>query len=399
MARIGLKLREIVKNNGVQAARDTFREALREGKITRNQVSLRELAESLIGPQWADRLRETTGRARLRESIDAVDASGFAAITGQLLVDTIKEKYKMATMVTDQLVTTLPITNGNLGPQREPWLSDVMDDPAHLQQKENYPQTAFVGQYIDYPAPQKFGRICAVTFEAIYSDLTGQILDSAGSVGRRTGLWVENQRLRVMCGAVNNHSWNGTAYNTYQTATPWVNAIADFTLTDWKSVQKVELLFAQMRDPVTGWPIDIEGMNCLTVPPLKHTARRIFAATETRSGDITSGAGDQTISVNPLDNYQLYVSKHLYRILTDAAAGAFPGLGLTEARASTFTLWGDFKRAFVWREVYPLQVVQAPPNDPAEFNQDVVLQVKAGVFGVAAVRDPRFVVRAYNASA
>lgn len=404
MARIGLKLREVMKGKpareGTRLACDVLREGIKSGKISRDDISFRELAESMIGNDWATHLRAVSAGAEtpmaLRESIDAVDSSGFSAITGQLLVDEVKDKYKLATFVSDQMFRTVKVTNGNLGTHIVPYLTDTLDDPGIVNQGQQYPQTTFNGQYITLAAPEKYGRICALTFEAIYSDLTKQIMDSASSVGRRVGLWVEKKRLRVALGLDNNHVWNGTSYNTYQTSSPWINSKTDFTLTNWTSIQALELLFSQMLDPVLSEPIEIDGAQMLVMPKLKYTAKRIINATEVRSGDITSGTGDQVISNNPLDGgYSLMDSKHARRQLRTYGSGTFT----SDAIADSLVLFGDFKKAFYWREVFPLQTVQAPPQNPAEFNQDIVFQVKANVFGVAGVWDPRYVIRAYNSSA
>jgi hypothetical protein len=405
MARIGLKLREVMKGRpaaeGVRVAGEVLREAIRDKKIAKEDISLREMAQSLIGDGWEGHLRNVATRGAespmaFRESVDAVDSSGFSSITGQLLVDEIKDKYKLATFVTDQMFRTIKVTNGNLGTHVVPYLTDVVDDPDTVQQGQKYSETSFQGQYITLAAPAKFGRICSVTFEAIYSDLTKQILDSAGSVGRRVGLWVEKKRLRVALGLDNNHVWNGTSYNTYQAATPWINSKTDFTLTDWKSIQTLELMFSKILDPVLNEPIEIEGAQWLTVPSLRYTAKRILNATEVRSGDITTGTGDQLVSANPLDgSYQLLTSKHMRRQALTYGSATWD----TEPKADTINLFGDFKKAFYWREVFPMQTVQAPPMNQAEFEQDIVLRVKANVFGVAGVWDPRYVIRAYNASA
>jgi hypothetical protein len=404
MARIGLKLREVMKSRpgveGQRAAKQVLREALEQKKITKEDISLREMAQSLIGDQWESHLRTVAqrgaedGALAFREAVDAVDSSGFHAITGQLLVDEIKEKYKLATYVGDQLFRVIKVTNGNLGTHVVPYLSDTIDDPEIVSQGQKYDDTTFSGQYITLAAPQKFGRICSVTFEAIYQDLTKQILDSAGSVGKRVGLWVEKKKLRVALGLDNNHVWNGTSYDTYQAATPWINSVTNFSLTNWTSIQTLELMFSKMLDPVLAEPIDIDGAQMLTVPSLRYTAKRIQNATETRDGDITTGSGHQTISGNPLDGFSLLTSKHLRRQALTYGAATFD----TDAKADSLVLYGDFKKAFYWREVFPMQTVQAPPQNPAEFEQDIVLRVKANVFGVAGVWDPRYVIRAYNAS-
>jgi hypothetical protein len=352
------------------------------------------MAQSLIGDEWEPHLRNYAGR--IRESVDAVDASGFSAITGQLFVDEVKDKFKLATYVTDQMFRTIKVTNGNLGTQIVPYLSDTLDDPGIVQQQQPYPGTQFQGQYITLAAPEKYGRICRVTFEMIYADLTKQAMDSASSVGKRVGLWIEKKRLRVALGLDNNHVWNGTSYNTYQASAPWINTLSDFSLVNWTSLQRLELLFAQMLDPILNEPIDIDGAGLLVMPKLRYTAKRILNATEVRSGNEASDAGNLTVSGNPLDaGYTLMSSKHARRQLRTYGSGTYT----TDPIADSLVLCGDFKRAFYWREVFPPQVVQAPPQAPEEFNQDVVLQVKANVFGVAGVWDPRYSILAYNSSA
>jgi hypothetical protein len=179
---LGLNLKRFSESHGPAKTREFLAEAISTGKINpRRDVRIRELAESFMGPNWRTHLtRFNEGKGRLAES--SVDASSFVDITGQLLVNEIKDKYNTTETVVDELFETIPVTNGNLGPQKTPYLSDVKDDPEYVQPGKEYPNTTFSAQYITYPGPRKQGQICQVTMEAIYSDLTGQILDSAGSV-------------------------------------------------------------------------------------------------------------------------------------------------------------------------------------------------------------------------
>jgi hypothetical protein len=48
-------------------------------------------------------------------------------------------------------------------------------------------------------------------------------------------------------------------------------------------------------------------------------------------------------------------------------------------------------------ENWPITVTQAPVNSEAEFSQDVVVRYKASERGAAAVMNPRYVVKNYNA--
>lgn len=386
---IEYKLREAAKNYGVDKASAVFFEEVREGKINPARLSIRRLAEAFCGENWADNLTRYNRGVRVTESSEAVDASGFAAITGQLLVNEIREKYQLASMVADRLAKTIPVTNGNLGTQRVPYLSDVSDDGEVVQPGMPYPQTKFSGQYIDHPAIVKKGRICAVTMETIYSDLTGQVLDSARSVGTRLALAREEDILKVVLGITNPHSFNGTAYNTYQTATPWINSVGSFSLTDWTGINTLEQLFTKMKDPVTGKPIMIEPKQIFVCPAQKYSVKRIINATEVESGNYaTSNNPSRTISNNPLDkNYEILTSAHAFNLLTDTTIG-----NVSEANANLRVYLGDFQRAFVWREASPLKVVEAPPLNPMDFNNDVALAVKASWMGVCGVAEPRAVV-------
>lgn len=342
MAKVLLtRLREAARTHGPENIGEFVRESVAGGHFRPQDVSFRGLAETLMGDGWYTTLKP--GMSRLRESEAAVNSSSFSAITGQLLIDRVQERYRYATAIGDQMFDRQQITNQNLGPQRVPWLTDVTDDGKLINQGEVYPRTTFGGHYTDFPAPQKFGRICSVTMESIYSDLTGQIMDAAGSVGTRVGLQEEEMKLSVMLGLANPYNWNGTTYNTYLTSgANWINALEDFSLVDWTSVNRLEQLASQTLDPVTGKNIEIELKQMFVVPALKYTAKRVLNATEIRGGNIATGAGTQTISGNPLDTgYDVMTSPHARRLLRES--------GITAAVADTYTVLGDFKRALAWR--------------------------------------------------
>jgi hypothetical protein len=419
MSRYGLKLREQAREHGVANAFAALRENVREKRINlATDISLREMAQSFMGDDWHEKLKAYNASAAgqyaiasgggvaghglvLRETGVAVDASAFSAITGQLLIDTIREKYEHATKIGDEIFTTRPITNGNLTTQREPGLMRVKHDPAPLNQAQPYPMTSFDPQYVDYPAPEKYGEICALTFEMIFSDLTAQAVESAESVGEITGLWVEYKKLAVFLGLVNNFSWNGTSYNTYQATAPWVNKVTSYALTDWRSVNTVEQLFAQMIDPATGKPIRIQPKDLFVMPTAVYTARRILNATEVRDQPSLGATATEMLTANPIStNYRVLTSPHARNIAINGfgviGQGGIASGSYSASNADLITIWGDFKRAFLWRQVYPPKFVQAPPQNPLEFEQDIVMAVKSSVFGVACVRDPRYVAYAGN---
>lgn len=387
---IGNRLKKLTESYGINKASKFLGEAIRDGKISRHAISLRNLAESFMGDGWAESLQRFNGGQRVTEASEATGASAFTAITGQLLINEIKDKFELAKLIGDELCDTIPVINGNLKEQKVPWLSNVTDSVEKVEEGMPYPQTSFSPNFIEYPAIEKIGKICSVTMEAIYSDLTGQILDSAASVGTYCGIAREERILKMVLGINNAHKWNGTSYNTYLTTGAWKNKITNFVLTDWTSINTMEQLFSEMLDPNTGKNILVEPKQILVMPALKYRAKRVFEATTTKSGAYaTSGNPDQIEAPNPLDtDYQVLTSPHARRLLTES--------GISASLADTYVMLGDFKKTFIWREAKPLTVVEAPANNPREFEQDIALAVKASLMGVAAVRDPRFVVQGYN---
>ncbi|NBR88108.1 MAG: hypothetical protein EBT61_21915, partial [Verrucomicrobia bacterium] len=401
MKSLGKKLKEFGQQNGIAKTKQFFSESISKGDIAVNRISLRGLAEGIIGDDWAEQLNRFNGPERtFMEATEAVDASNFAAITGQILITTVHEKYKLASFIGDQLVTSVP-AGQNLASEIIPWLSDISPSPEVVQPGMPYPQTQFSGNYVRLPAIEKVGRICAITAEMIYSDKTSQALASAESVGTYCGLVREERILNTVLGLTGNYVYGTAAgaeatLNTYSATAQsgmtygFINKVTSYSLSNFASINTLEQLFYQMKDPNTGKPIDIfgPGMQMLVMPFQKYTASRILnPQTVTKNGPYaTSGDVEQLESPNPLDqNYGLLTSAHARNLLVTS--------GISASTADKYVYLGNFKKAFVWREAKPMEVVQAPANNWAEFNQDIAVAIKASWWGSAGVMDPRYVVQ------
>lgn len=337
----------------------------------------------------------------------------------------MKDKYNSPDFIGDSLVTTIPVTNGNLDKQRVPWLSNVLlspsvetsltdDDESIVNAGMEYQRRGFVPNYYNLQRPKKRGGIVAVTFEMIYADRTKQAIDSAENIGRAIGMEKEYRILKVFLGLVNNFEFsygNGAETNssTYHvtagTLGTWINGLNNQPLQSWNDVNAVEQVFAQMRDPNTGQPIEVDADTIFVMPGQMHNAKHILHATELRTGPggSTSATGNVTLSDNSLRMYNLITSKFAYKLATNASV-VFPkmdlttGAALSGANATLLWLMGNPKRAFYYRQVEGLQMFQAPPMNPEEFNKDIVLQVKAREYGVAGVSDPFAMVRVFGHS-
>jgi hypothetical protein len=222
-----------------------------------------------------------------------------------------------------------------------------------------------------------------VTKEAIFFDRTHLVLSRAAEVGEVLGLNKEKRLIDLVIGVTNNYKWKGTTYNTYQTSTPWTNALATNELVDWTNVDKAEQLFADILDPNTGEPVLVRGTTVLVMPAYRHAAHRVFSAAEltfTAAGSTTA-----TAYANPLSGYRVFDSRLAYRRIIAS--------GIAAATAKKYWFVGDFRRAFAYMENWPITVTQSPLGSEAEFNNDVVLRFKASERGAAAVLNPRYIVK------
>lgn len=392
---MGYQFKSMVKTHGVEATKAALIESVQTGKLSRQKVNvlLPDLARQFLGDNayLAERALKcaVAGRFDLLEAGVAQDASAFSNITGQLLVTEIKAKYDSPEFVASKLVRVVPNPGGNLREHVIPKLSDVIDEGTKLQSMEEYPLTTFAEEWVTMPAPERRGQICAVDFGMLYSDLTGQAMDSAGSVGRAIGYGKEKRVLSVILGQSGSFYWKGTSYTTYVTTAGvpgYINKITSNTITNYTHINSIEQLFWKMTDPTTGRSIYARPTAILCMPEKRYELKNVLKAVSVRSGDITTGTGDQLEAPNPLDiDYPVYTSPIARAILSAAS--------VSDANIKETVIMADFNKAFGYREVYPLQTEVAPPNNMLEFKQDIVLAVKAKEFGVPFVYDPRYAVQ------
>lgn len=391
MKNIGIKLREAY-SGGVEKGNLYLREAVDKKYIDPSRLSFRGLAEGMLGDAYEAALRKAIyGSMNVREQ-SVVDSSAFFAVTGQILIGRVRQKYELTSQIGKRIFPVIPILDNNLQASREQIVSRVSQLPGTVEQGMTYPQQSFGQLYVDYPAPQKFGYQCNVTMELVLADKTKQIYDMADSVGEMTGWEEERRKMRVFLGIVNPFSQNGTAANTYRSSGAWVNLLNNFTLVDYKSINTLEQVLRNQTDPQTGLPLNGMVKDLFVMPVKRYDAKRILNATDIRING--TAAGDLTVSGNPLDGDIRLVETSQFVQALAVSEGSY-----TSPKADTITIAGRFDRAFGWKEVYPVRVEQLPPNSERNFDRDIMYAVKAGGFGVAVVQEPREVTLAFNNSA
>lgn len=354
------------------------------GGLAPSDFSIRDLAEALVpdGREWV-RSMDPRNASSVLES-GAVDSTAFSNITGQLLINQLMRSYQSEEFIFSQLVPTVPT---RLSGEKVPGITGIGDKAQEVKEGMPYPSAGVGEDYIETPATAKDGVIVGITKEAIFFDRTGMLLQQASQVGEALGIKKEKSIIDVFIGAINNHKWKGTSYNTYQTSTPWINKLAGAgnALVDWSSVELAENLYDEMVDPNTGEPILITAMQLIATPSKRHTINRILNATEIRY--TASGSATETIAANPMSStgYRGITSRLLYSRLKAEGATA------DQAKATWFL--GDIAKAFAYMENWPITVTQAPNNSEAEFTSDIVARFKASERGVAASMNPRYMVR------
>jgi len=383
---MSIKYRELKRRyelDGAQKTVEHLGQSLREKHLRPEDFSIRDLAEALIpdGHQWVRQLdpRSTAG-VNVMETGDGVDVSAFLNVTGQVIYSRIMDAYTQDAFVMSRLVDTVPT---RLDGEKIPGISRIADEVESVAPGMPYPHLGFGEDYIETPSTTKRGFIVPVTKEAIFFDRTHLVLSRAAEVGEILGLNKEKRLLDLLIGVTNNYKWRGTGYNTYQTATPWINVKTANALVDWTNVDAAEQLFADILDPNTGEPVLVSATHVLVMPAYRYAANRVFNAAEIRY--TAAGAATTTLAANPLSTYRIVDSRLAYRRILASGTAAVD--------AKKWWFIGDFRRAFAYMENWPITVTQSPAGSEADFTSDIVLRFKASERGAAAVINPRYVVK------
>ena len=376
-----------VKEGKPQRFFDEFSEALEKREIVPTDFHVRQLFEDFVEGgigivnQW---YHNPENRMTIMES--GVDTTAFSNITGQLLVNNVMDAYSGPTFIADKLCTTksTKLPKG----EKIPGMGQIGDEAEAVGEAKPYPVIGFQEDWIETPETIKRGMIVPLTREVIVADLTGLLYDRAQGVGKWIGYNKELRVLQTCLGVTTSYNRRSRgAVATYNDNTgnhDWDN-LTDQNLVDWTDLENALLLFDGMLDPNTGTPIDVISGNKLqlVVPTAKlFTAKRIIGATEIRYGDGASNT-TQTIASNPVsDMFEIVSSQLVY----------------TTTSSNIIWFLGDFKRAFAYMQVSPIQVVKAPSNSNDEFHRDIVDQWKVSEWGVPAVLEPRYVVKSSGAA-
>ena len=372
------------------------RPVLAENRIRPDAFSLRELAEGVFGESFEKYFdpHENNSRGNLLEAGPGIDPTAFLNIntfslaTSGLVEAQVMERFENPAFIGDQLVTVRPT---RLNGEKMIGITGIGDKASSRKPGEPHARAGFGEQWIETPELDEKALAVEVQQEAVFYDLTGQVLDVAGSVGEELGYLREKTIIDLVEGVTNPYIYNGTSYNTYQTSTPWINSHTN-DMENHTDIQNSKELFREMTDPATGKEI-------LVMPNtiLHHSAReddffRVLNQTEIRE---TTNTNTLTVSPPP-PSVSVNKPTLLSSPIVDNRRTASDGLSLSEANAKIRWLHGDFKKAFMWMEAWPIRVRQASASEYVMMDRGLIAAYFANYRGVGAVREPRYAVANTN---
>ena len=383
------ELRRLYKLDGAKKCDKHLTECLKEGELKPEDVNIAELFEAFFGHEGRQVAAPDSGQSvcKLLEAADANDSTAFLHISERVIGQKIIEAFNEETAIAPGLIDLE--TNVRVKNERRYGLSIQDTEGEQVHEGMPYPHQALMEDYMDIPDGHKYGLIVGLTREALhFSQHSGELLRQAARVGERLGIRKDYRCWNVILGIANTFNWNGTAYNTYN-ATAQADAsgrtivprnIHGWPLNTWVDIDRAQQLFDWMVDPETNEPIEIRAMTVLVMPRRELTARSILTATESRN---TQGAETRIFS-NPLTGYALAPTSRRARAILNATGDYGDPDGVW--------ILGDLKKAFAYRENWPVTVTREPLNSQVEFEQDIVVRFKGSERGQAYVKRPHYVV-------
>lgn len=399
----GTSLRTLVESHGAAGFYHKVVELLNEKQLTPDDFSYYELADACgvlpnlrsirhAAPACHQSLSSLgSPLSTLTESNPGAGTNLFQVVTGELIGRKVIEGYEDdAGFIGDKLVTVMPsrLRNSRVAGFR------ALAGPTEVHEGHPYEESGFEEKYVT-TLESKQGRILSINEELIAFDQTGEINRRAMALG----YYLRQERERTIVRAVTDadsssgkyvYRPSGAGQALYQadgsnrnyvgagnTTSPAFNAA--IPLEDWTDLEEaLHYRATQVKDDRLDGsqrPIVAPVRQLLVAEKLRGTARSIVHSTEVH----VSTADGETRFANPVHN--------MVEVLSSPFIDEQGGAALDD--------WylGDFRRQFLWTEIWPVQTFLQRAESEAAFERDVVLRVKARYYGGISAVDTVFVTK------
>ncbi|HYF52837.1 MAG TPA: hypothetical protein VEA41_01100 [Salinarimonas sp.] len=385
--------------------RDQFgRPVRKDAQIRPEEVRTTALAEAIFGEELehafsGDALSRFSRFSALAESqgtplleAGGVDVTQFLninaynAVVGGLIEFKVLEGFEMPGYeISEKLFPSIPT---KLNGRRTGRIGSIGDKAARRLPGMPTQRVGLQEEWVDVPETEEYALSIEVNQEAVFFDITNDILAKAQTIGEAVKYRKELRCIDVLAGITNPYEYKDTAYNTFLNTDPpaageWYNDQVK-TLTDWTSINDALQLFARMTDPASGKRVVIMPNTLVTVPSLRATANYIQNATHVET---TTNSTEVRRGPTPLDQtFAVITSPLLHMRLTDS-----DGSNLSEANSKRWWLLAPGFGAY--DENWPLRVDAANPSTMDMMDRGVMAFYKASERGIPWVTEPRKAVR------
>ena len=388
---------------------------LGERSIRAEDFSLQELAESICGPSWRQLFDPAHGedfsrmamqrsfvesaypgdqRALFENTGFGIDPSAFmninaySILTGGLIEVKILEAFQNPTFIGDKM---MPSEATKLNGQKVIGINPIGDVSQRRAPGEPHPRTQFGERWIQTPETRENALAIDILKEAVFFDLTGDLLHNASALGEQLAYRKELEIIDTIIGVNNPFRWKGpTTSNTYvsSSALGFDNLVTGNDLTDWLNVQAAWLKFSRFTDPDTTKRILINPNTILVSPGKLATANLILNAVSTQRRTAGSDTQATAATLNISDTNSNPYSG-MFNVLTSPLVEQqlmLSGLTANESTSTWFMM--ESGKSFKYMQNYPLQVQQASAQSYNMLDRGILATYFASERGIASVWSP-----------
>ena len=297
----------------------------------------------------------------LKELHEAVSSDQFPVLTGQLISAIVIDSYENAALVGDLLCTTIP---SKMEVEKIAGL-DSLQGPEPVLQGMEYNSSSMGEKYVESPN-LKYGRLLALTEEAIYFDRGGEFMRRAQAFGEKAGVFRERLILNGVQDISGYRSYrpSGIVTDVYSATNSNLNTSNPFGETGLNTIWST----FQSQTDSEGDPILISPSTAVCLVPVGLWNQCNQMA---RSAFVPEG------NENAVNTYK----------------GTFTPLTSHFVTTQHTTTWffGNFKKAFAWVQVWPIEVLRQKEDSDFQFRRDIACVFKIRLYGSLCCLDPKFV--------
>lgn len=349
-------LRNLVESQGSQAVAKILEDAINKDEIKPSEFSIKELFEAFV----------------TRDVQEAVGTGDFVKITGALINKAVIDGYEGAVGIGDQLVTTIP---GKLKKETITGFTALLY-PQQVPEGKDYESSGFEEKYVTVQS-LKYGRIVGITEEMIQGDQTHSVIIRAKTLGERC----KDMKEKLI-----------------------VQGVIDVNSTVWRPSDSPLALYANASTTTAHDADNLAASNPFGASGLSAIEKLAHAMTDDSHEKNYIGVSligkPLLVPVDLMEEAWELSATPTHPETAERASNYWKGkfVPMTSpwitANSSSTWYWGDFRRDFVWVDIFPLQTLVEKPGAPSAFDSDVPFRFKVRLFGGIGAIDFRHVFRA-----